>query len=601
MAQAKQFSLVLLYENVASSLPVAQALREKEIDILVVQSAAELIQTIAGRKVDMVGLSVNHTSCTSLIKVLRDKTQVQLMIFGEDKNPATSKKIDKADVDIKISGVANGYNIFMKIGHLVKRKEKESENARAILLTGGGEKTVTNKKKKAGAFIVKSKKANEEKKSKAEGYDDSSEAYEEVQKQENFVVSQKENLNNKVHIQGEESESKVTTKEKTEVKKASSPLVFKKKDDAKGAGKVNKKIKEEKEEGVGAVKQTDQPRPLGVGGTIVFSDEAKAGNKKFESDKAREGLREESGLRANDSNDEQGDGDVGKVKTVDTAPKPRSSNVIDFEEKKKKALNKIEKEKPSSKNKEFSRPVKSQEVAEDIKATPMEKLKHKKQFKDAVQKAGVATFTKTSAAINFGKTSKVCIVPVLNPKEKGFLLLCGSDNQFLSPTALQNFTAKLQEEMTKQDSDQLMLGETFNLDTFEVDIASWSDGNSQFSYSFDESESGKQVFVCFVRRESIYPEFKKMEEPSGVYRVHIQTMPPLLPVTFDVQLYFIKNKRLITYLKKGGYFTQKQIQRLYRRGFKFLYISEADKKEFLSFYVSLSINQDFQSTERKLA
>src|SRR5690606_34832320 len=143
-------------------------------------------------------------------------------------------------------------------------------------------------------------------------------------------------------------------------------------------------------------------------------------------------------------------------------------------------------------------------------------------------------------------------------------------------------------------------GDTFNIETFDVDFGNWADRYSQFYYHFEDTQTGRKIIVSFLKRETVYPDYKKMDELGGVYRVHIHMLPPSTQINFNVFLYFMKNKRMIPYLKKGGRFTSRQIQRLYKRGFKFMYISEEDKNEFLSFYISLALNRDFQSI-RKLA
>lgn len=586
MAQAKQFTLLLLYDKVASSLPVAQALKEKDIDVTVVQNAGELIQAIATRKADMVGLSVNHASTPSLIRVLKDKTQVEIMAFGEDKQPSTAKKIDKADVDIRVSGIANGYNIFMKIGHLVKKKEKETENARTIHLQGGGEKVIAKKQKKQGAFIVKGKAKTKKENEDGNGFSVTSQEVEELDGSSDDDSAQKESSGETLIFHDGIKENNGPIKKKDEVKKGGGALIFRKKDDAKKPGRLLKKIKDE-DGSTGAVKhEKPKPAPLGVGGTIVFSDEAMGSHKKFEQDETEE--------------------KIGKVVSPPAAQKEERpvNNVIDFQARKKKAevqASEAEENLPPEVKYAKFREAKKNAVKEQP-VLPMDKLKHKKQFKEAVQKAGEKSFLKTGEAKpTFSLTTRVCVIPVINPKEKGFLLFSVNDNQFMDAEGLQKFKLALLDEMKNDAVGDFILGETFNVETFEVNISDWARTSGQFSYNFQEVGTDKEVFVCFVKRDSIYPDFKKMDEPSGVYRVHIHTMPPLTPVSFNVFLYFVKNKRLIPYLKKGGKFTARQIQRLYKRGFKFLYIEENEKSEFLSFYVSLMINQDFQSTNRKLA
>lgn len=118
------FSIVLLFENQANSLQVAPSLRDKGLEVDVVTTASELIKIIASQKIDLVGLSVNHSSASSLVQVLKVRTNVSVLVFGEDQSMATTKAVLKTAGDFQVSGAVSSYNIWMKIGHLVKEKQR---------------------------------------------------------------------------------------------------------------------------------------------------------------------------------------------------------------------------------------------------------------------------------------------------------------------------------------------------------------------------------------------------------------------------------------------------------------------------------------------
>lgn len=159
MANVGPFSIVLLFDNQANSLQIVQSLKEKGLDVQTVNSASELIQMIAGYKFDLVALSVNHSSTTSLVQVLKIKTKVEVLVFGEDATPATSKAILKAGADYQVAGAISSYNLWLKIGHLVKDKHRHNETA-SRMLSGRG-----RPEEDSSAMIIKSSanaKAQEE-------------------------------------------------------------------------------------------------------------------------------------------------------------------------------------------------------------------------------------------------------------------------------------------------------------------------------------------------------------------------------------------------------------------------------------------------------
>ena len=132
MSEAKTFRLILLYESMPPSLPAAQGLKDKGVEVKVVDSAAALIQSLVQKQFDVIGLSANHTSCTSLTKIIREKMKLPIMVFGEDRKEQTMKKVQIANADFKINGTLTAYNAWMKIHGLYKDKMTEDFGAASV-------------------------------------------------------------------------------------------------------------------------------------------------------------------------------------------------------------------------------------------------------------------------------------------------------------------------------------------------------------------------------------------------------------------------------------------------------------------------------------
>lgn len=107
------------------SLTVAQGLKDKGCDVKVVDSAANLIKTMVSKEHDVIGISVNHASCNSLIKIIDQKTNIPILVYGEDRREPTMKKIQIANAEYKVNGVLTAYNAWMKIHGRFKEKMKE--------------------------------------------------------------------------------------------------------------------------------------------------------------------------------------------------------------------------------------------------------------------------------------------------------------------------------------------------------------------------------------------------------------------------------------------------------------------------------------------
>jgi hypothetical protein len=177
--------------------------------------------------------------------------------------------------------------------------------------------------------------------------------------------------------------------------------------------------------------------------------------------------------------------------------------------------------------------------------------------------------------------------------------MANSENDFSTIDEISGFKHTLVDEMKDFDEQAFKVGDTYNIDTFEVDVAAWAERSSQFFYLFENPSTGKQMLICFLKKDSLFPETRKMEAQQ-MHRIELHELPPRMPVSFEAYLFLARNDKMLPYLRRGGSLSQKQVERLYKRGFKFLYIKDEDVRDYYSFYFSLYLNQDLRP-ERKLA
>ncbi|MBY0386385.1 hypothetical protein K2X05_14615 [bacterium] len=542
MSQAKAFSLILLYDKMAASLPVAQALKEKNIEVQVAQNAGELIQMIAQKNVDLAGLSANHASTRSLIQVLREKTKVKILVFGEDKSQATAERVDKLDCDFKVLGVATAYNIWMKIAHVVKLKMKDADNGN-ILYSGG--KATQNRE---SAIIVKNqKKPGFEKK------DSDVVSFSKKKKEKKFEREKTQEKNDPVFTESPESAEAVK-----------SNLLFFKKDPAvkKNKDKAKKAISEEQsiDEEVSAAEK-------------MFKEPFKKSGKNVEAKKEQGGVKVDEQAEQTEQA-MQPETDIGDVALMQEN-QPAEGKLIKLEKKKKK---------------------KDIVKSNDVKEASSEE--HSIPLQDRVLKATQSTFVaKETTVDSFGPINKMTVVPIDHHENRGFLVFCTNDNQFLNSggTTADAFKNILQENMTQQEA--VGLGECYNIETEEIDLPQWVLNNSDFHYVVEDPKSQKQILICFISKEHIYPDTNKSSE-TDMLKVELEVIPVQTPINFNLFLYFARNKRLIPYLRRGGRLTEDQMSRLEKHGVDTIYISESDRKALYSFFISQTIHQDLRPAKK---
>jgi hypothetical protein len=644
MANAGPFSIVMLFDDQANSLQTVQSLKEKGLDILTVNNASELIQMIAANKFDLVALSVNHASTTSLVQVLKIKTKVEVLVFGEDASPATSKAILKAGADYQVAGVISSYNLWLKIGHLVKDKLRHMETASRML--SGKNRSEDD----SSAMIIKSSersKAKEEmgervsvikstpKPRKADANHDQTSlvlepekkehapkkekkllvgvkkkqgsiirtSEEEVESASNITIEPAESRTHGKKVATEEAEPRTAepvAKEKAPVKgklmrsgkaenkaKKESPTPLAKEKLEKPRGKLTEEqlIDQEIDEMQNIFFANDQDGATSNGGVQLFDKDAVGNGKVLNSQKAEQQKKttpQESASGTKKKNNEEESSyetEEDKIVSIEAARAHR---------KKQRELRRAE-----------QKQIKN-EAAKPATVHNLDKLRFKKQFREAVAKAGEKGFHKPKNAKSIGVVTKVSLIPVDNLSEKGFILMANSKNDHATVDEVSNFKGLLEKEMLGLlESQEFVLGDTYNIETFEVDFAAWAEKSSQFFHTYEEPETGKQVLICFLRKESLFPNSRKAEE-YNMHRIELRELPPQTPVSFDAYLFLARNEKMLPYLRRGGSLTAKQVERLYRRGFKFLYIRDEEIRDYYSFYLSLYLNQDFR-TDRKVA
>ncbi len=685
MAATGAYSIVLLFADQANSLQIAPPLREKGLDVHVVASAAELIQIIAAQKFDLVCLSVNHSSASSLVQVLKIKTHVAVLVFGEDQQPDTARAILKTSADYQVTGTITSYNIWMKIGHLVKEKQRHAENASRMLQNrlrkeddgnivvkssqkpkdtdeGVGSVSVKAAKEKSPKLsvvgveekiTVKSAIPKKEKKIlmgakrkapllQVEGAD-AVEVIKGGDVEDTGSVAVKEEMaepvatievkNEKAMPKGKllkmNKAPKASPSQKVDVAApANSELgavqtVNAKASSASDAGVASKPFKALKS--VGKVKKIDSPLEVLSEEEQIDREIDQLQNLLFDAETFQEPLAEigktqlvEENLKtAKDQkvNVMQSSTRVGSVKlgaqtAADTAktevrelsPALDNGNVL-LEE----AVSSYQSEEARLLSIEAARAhrkkikdKKAQQLESALKIGTKEHLLFKKVFREAVAKAGAKDFVRAENTNSIGTISKVTLIPVDNISERGFIIVANSLNSFASQEEIKNFKNTLANEMNGfADKHEFSLGESYELDTQEVDVSAWAARSSQFFHTFDDPKTGNQVIICFLKRENVFPETCHMEA-QRMHRIEIQEVPARLPVSFDAYLFLARNDKMLPYLRRGGSLTAKQIQRLYQRGFKFLYVKDEDVREYYEFYFSFSLNQDFR-TEKKFA
>lgn len=538
--------MVFLYDKMAASLPVAQALKEKNIDVHVAQNAGELIQFVATKNIDLVALSANHASSKSLIQVLREKTQVKILIFGEDKSQGTADRVDRLDGDFKVLGVATAYNIWMKIATMVKNKMKESENNGNILYSGGKksgnkqENTITVKSnsdsgaiKIEGASAFGKKKKDKNKKQQSSDTEAGSGLI-------NFQDPSTKNAHDE-----KSSEMMLFKKDSTEGKKSKKKKSFSK----------NLEMSDSQESAT-TEDPLNQRKSAKKGGMAVSED-------------AVSGL--DLGEVKNSSEEETGD--LGSILEVGMQDQEANLGTVEGPKKNK---------------------FKNKKTANSGQDVPQEEVPFKEQVLSAVSGAFVEKDEKPQ---DFGTINRMTVVPIDKEQGRGFLIFCTKDNQYMgsSGPAFEEFKNSLIEKMSKYDA--VNVGEVYNIETEEIDFENLVQNSSDFHMVVEDPKSQKQILICFVAKENIYPDTNKSSN-TNMMMVELDVIPPQTPINFNLFLHLSRNNRMVPYLRRGGELTTEQVSRLSQGGVQSVYIPEEERKALYSFFISQTIHQDIRPAKK---
>ncbi len=551
MSTPKSFTLVFLYDKMVASLPVAQALKEKNLEVHVAQNAGELIQFVANKNVDLVGLSANHPSSKSLIQVMREKTQVKILIFGEDKSQGTAERVDRLDGDYKVLGVATAYNIWMKIASMVKNKMKETENNGNILYSGGKSTT----QKQDSTITVKSNTEN--KSFKLEGSSGFGK-----KKKDKFKKQQSDPEQNDVmNFQDPANPNGFAEK--------SSDLMFFKKDAVDDKKSKKKKSFSKDLEDMAASLDTTPEDPLRNG------KNAKQGGAAVNEESLSEiELGEVS--RRNEK--------TGNLGNVSESSLQESGDKVSFEDGQKDQVTTAK----FGKNKH----KKSAKISDA--GVPAQEIPFKEQVMAAVTGAFVS---KNETPEEFGTINRLTVVPVDKEQGRGFLIFCTKDNQFMgtSGPAFEEFKNSLIEKMSKYEA--VSVGEVYNIETEEIDIQNLVQNSSDFHTIVEDPKSQKQVLICFVAKENIYPDTNKSNE-TNMMMVELDVIPAETPINFNLFLRFSRNNRMVPYLRRGGELTEAQVNRLNEHGVQSVFVPEEERKALYSFFISQTIHQDIRPIKK---
>lgn len=544
MSTPKSFTLVFLYDKMVASLPVAQALKEKNIEVHVAQNAGELIQFVATKNVDLVALSANHASSRSLIQVLREKTQVKILIFAEDKSQGTAERVDRLDGDYKVLGVATGYNIWMKIASMVKNKMKESENNGNILYSGG-----KSAAKQDTAIIVKSNKEDKTTKTFGSGIG--------KKKKDKFKRQQAEANHENDVMNFQDPSNPGGSAEKP------SSVMFFKKDAADGKKTKKKKTFSKDLDDTVDSKESSSEDPLrhrknAKQGGVAVATESLPERELGEVSQTPENMGEDLG-NILEVGMQEASGEIGQV----SAPK-------------------------FGKNKN-KKSAKQEEARNAVAEVP---------FREQVMAAVSSAFvSKNETPEEFGTINRMTVVPVDKELGRGFLIFCTKDNQFMgsSGPAFEEFKNLLIEKMSKYES--VSVGEVYNIETEEIDIQNLVQNSSEFHMIVEDPKSQKQVLICFVAKENIYPDTNKSND-TNMMMVELDVIPAETPINFNLFLRFSRNNRMIPYLRRGGELTEEQVSRLNERGVQSVFIPEEERKALYSFFISQTIYQDIRPIKK---
>lgn len=590
MEKTGTFSVLFLYSNISASLPLINGLKDKGVDGRVVSSSAELIQNIVKINADVIGISVNHPSSASILQVIKNNTHIPVILFGEDDKTETLRKIQTQPADYKINGTISTYNLWMKLNGLIKKKLedvnqqetqqnevermlKEKNKGKPIVVKGPGEKDKKNtggaiiatgkvkKKNKTGAIIKMGPKKEVPKgspsliinKAKAEpakvpalqffkkSEKDKSKNSPLIFKKDKLVPAQTSALSVKVdNAQKQISQGHVQHREMSAPEQNREPVISIEKVEAVSTSGQVKQSEHKVDEQVGTVQTQKFEVPSSLGSVTAANAKEIADNKIIDLTKEKE------------------------VHTTDTSDK--------FDENMQPRVFSLD---------------------------PNEKERTRKYFKQAAYNTLKSCFKNVSdqEQKEFSVVRKISVVPVENKDETGYILFCKKDGDHLSTDQIYKFNETLENEASTPES-KYKIKDVFHIEVSEFDLMSWAGGNSQFYFTFEDADKDSPIMMCYLERNPVYP-YVRFTYETGMYKLDLLELPANTPVSFDAYIYFTRNKRTALYLRRGGSFSQKQIQRLLRRGFKTMMIKKEDIPVFYEFYISRQIHTDIFNSHQK--
>lgn len=586
MEKTGTFCALFLYSNLSASLPLINGLKDKGVDGRVVSSSAELIQSIVKINVDVIGISVNHPSSVSILQVIKSNTHIPVILFGEDDKPDTLKKIQNQPADFKINGTISTYNIWMKLSGMIKKKMELAappvEPNKKII--GGGRPTDNP----GGAIHVKGAKAKEKTKKPTGLVIDTSKIAKDPKTKKMGAIlhtgpkKQKAKLKPPKVIKNAgkpQEKTQIQFFRKTEAELAkirSAPKVIKK-DMAQEALIKPKEIKVmPQEEGLsqGQVKQMETAEQV-IGSVQTAGEDTQV----VGSVKSVDGFQSQSNTLPSKEATAMA---VTAGDSIDSAPEV-NSKIIDF--------NKIREQRQRDNADAFDEEMQPKLIQLD----PIERERIRKMFKDAAYSSLTNFFQNVgdSRVADFKNVTKITVVPVENKDESGYIIFCKRDGAHLPEEVIRSFNQNLVANISKPES-KYKIEEMFTFELDAFDLTTWAEANGQFYFTTELAAESSPVMMCYFDRNPVYP-FTRYVEETGMYKMDLMELPANVPVTFDAYIYFIRNKRTALYLRRGGSFSSKQIQRLFRRGFKSLLIKEEDLRIYTEFYVKRSLLRDLQS------
>ncbi|MCB9027158.1 MAG: hypothetical protein H6625_12620 [Bdellovibrionaceae bacterium] len=196
--------------------------------------------------------------------------------------------------------------------------------------------------------------------------------------------------------------------------------------------------------------------------------------------------------------------------------------------------------------------------------------------------------------LDLKRTKVLGALPISGEGLNGYILVCSTVLENVSLKQLTKFKEFLDIEFKK-------LGKKINLyselliNTIEVDAIDWTEQRAEYNL---EKEFGKgYLIISFMKTEYKVPKLELDKEKNKLVIPH-ESIVASSELNFNAYIYLDKNKKFITYGKKGRSLSKKQIENLISNK-KTLYINQQAEKEFKQYFSTGVVNDLIESYLKK--